>query len=89
MTVNLAISLAKKNLNIGFDPTLFTEKQIKAYFNNTSTLKPISKNLIDEIYKKKNFISKPFISLNKKITGESHVSKIKKIIKKMEIHKAD
>ena len=42
-----------KNLSIGFDPTLFTEKQLKVYFNNTSTLKPISKNLIDEIYKKK------------------------------------
>ncbi len=78
-----------KNLNIGFDPTLFTEKQLKIYFNNTSTLKPISKNLIDEIYKKKIITSKPFFSLNKKITGESHISKIKKIIKKMKIYKAD
>ena len=78
-----------KNLNIGFDPTLFTEKQLKVYFNNLSTLKPISENLIDEIYKKKITISKPFFSLNKKITGESHISKIKKIVKKMEMHKAD
>ena len=78
-----------KNLNIGFDPTLFTEKQLKVYFNNLSTLKPITENLIDEIYKKKITISKPFFSLNKKITGESHISKIKKIVKKMEIHKAD
>ena len=44
-----------KNLNLGFDPKLFTEKQLRVYFNNTSTLKPISKNLIDEIYKKKNY----------------------------------
>ena len=56
-----------KNLKIGFDPTLFTEKQLKVYFNNTSILKPISKNLIDEIYKKKITVSKPFFSLNQKI----------------------
>ena len=78
-----------KNLNIGFDPALFTQRQLKIYFNNKITLKPISKNLIDEIYKKKKSISKPFFSLNKKITGESHTSKIKKIIKKMNIYKAD
>ena len=32
-----------KNLNLGFDPKLFTEKHLKIYFNNTSILKPISK----------------------------------------------
>mgnify|MGYP001429122273 CR=1 FL=1 len=42
-----------KNLRLGFDPSLFTKKQLKIYFNNTSILKPISKNLIDEIYRKK------------------------------------
>ena len=78
-----------KNLNIGFDPALFTQRQLKIYFNNKITLKPISKNLIDEIYKKKIYISKPFFSLNKKITGESHTSKIKKIIKIMNKYKAD
>ena len=78
-----------KNLNIGFDPALFTQRQLKIYFNNKITLKPISKNLIDEIYKKKISISKPFFSLNKKITGESHTSKIKKIIKIMNKYKAD
>ena len=62
-----------KNLNLGFDPKLFTERQLKVYFNNTSILKPISKNLIDEIYKKKITISKPFFSLNKKITEESNI----------------
>ncbi len=78
-----------KNLNIGFDPALFTQRQLKIYFNNKITLKPISKNLIDEIYKKKIYISKPFFSLNKKITGEGHVSKIKKIIKIMNKYKVD
>ena len=78
-----------KNLNIGFDPALFTQRQLKIYFNNKITLKPISKNLIDEIYKKKKSISKPFFSLNKKITGEGHTSKIKKIIKIMNKYKAD
>ena len=78
-----------KNLKLGFDPSLFTRKQLKIYFSNTSILKPISKNLIDEIFKKKITKSKSFFSLNKKITGESHNSKIKKIIKKIKSYKAD
>ena len=78
-----------KNLKLGFDPKLFTEKQLKIYFKNTSILKPISKNLIDEIYRKKITKSREFFSLNEKITGESHNSKINKIIKKIKSYKID
>ena len=78
-----------KNMVLGFDPKLFTENQLKIYFNNTSILRPISKNLIDEIYKKKITTSKPFFFLSEKITGESYVSKINKVIKKIKSYKAD
>jgi len=42
-----------KNLTLGFDPGVFTTKQIKIYFNKSLKLKPLNKNLIDQIYKKK------------------------------------
>ena len=72
-----------RNLKLGFDPKLFTERQLKIYFNSLSILKPITHNLVDQICKKKKLKNKPFFVLNKKITGESHVSKIKKIVKKI------
>ena len=65
-----------KNLTLGFDPSLFTKKQINAYFGNLITLKPINKNLIDEIYQEKIYKTKPFFSLEDKIIGESYKSKI-------------
>ena len=77
------------NLKLGFDPNLFTERQLKIYFKNTSTLVPLSKNLVDQINKKRNIKNKPFFSMNQKIVGESHISKINKIIKKIVSYKAD
>ena len=68
-----------KNLNLGIDPTLFTSSQIKKFFLKNNKVTIIKKNLIDYISK---FITKtkyPFYSLNKKITGESHIHKISKI----------
>ena len=43
-----------KNLTLGFDPNIFTTKQIKIYFNKSLKLKALDKNLVDQIYKKKN-----------------------------------
>ena len=77
------------NLKLGFDPNLFTERQLKIYFKNTSTLVPLSKNLIDQINKKRDAQNKPFFSINKKIAGESHASKINKVLKKIISYKAD
>ena len=77
------------NLKLGFDPNLFTERQLKIYFKNTSTLIPLSKNLIDQINKKRNTKNKPFFSINKKIAGETYASKIKKVLKKIISNKAD
>ena len=78
-----------KNLSLGFDPQLFTRKYLSEYFNHSINLKPILKNLIDEIHKKKNTKTKSFFSLSDKVTGENHKSKINKITKILKSNKAD
>ena len=78
-----------KNLTLGFDPSLFTKKQINAYFGNLITLKPINKNLIDEIYQEKIYKTKPFFSLEDKIIGESYKSKINKISNILKLNRVD
>ena len=69
-----------KNLTIGLDPNLFTSDQIKRIFLKHNKIKEIGSNLIDLIHNKYQSQLKPFFSLNKKIVGESHLIKIKKII---------
>ncbi len=73
-------NLLKKKI-IGFDPKLFTSDQIKKFFLKNNEIKPIQSNLIEKIFKQKFSKSKPFFSLNEKIIGESHISKIKRIVK--------
>jgi len=78
-----------KNLTLGIDPKLFTNNQIKNFFLKNNKIKPINKNLIDEIKKQKNNLNNPFFSLNKNIVGESVNSKIKKISKYLKKNKSD
>ena len=78
-----------KNLTLGIDPKLFTNNQIKKYFLKNNKIKPINKNLIDEIKKQKNNLDVPFFSLNKNIVGESVNSKINKISKYLKKNKSD
>ncbi len=78
-----------KNCKLGFDPNLFTSGKLKLYFSNNIKLIPINENLIDEIYKDKQKKTKAFFSLSKKIIGESHQSKIKKIVNFLKINKTD
>ena len=68
-----------KNLTLGVDPKLFTNDQIKKFFLKNNKIKYINQNLIDEIKNEKIIKSKPFYSLEKKIVGEDHKSKIKRI----------
>ena len=68
-----------KNLVLGYDPSLFTKSQIKYYFGRSIKLKPIEKNLIDEIHVNKKIKPNIIFSLNSKIVGETTVSKINKI----------
>ena len=78
-----------KNLRLGIDPKLFTYKQLKRYFLKNNKIKFINENLIDQIKKPQKNSIYPFFSLNKKITGESSKSKIKKISDFLKKNKSD
>lgn len=77
-----------KNFNLGYDPKLFTSKLLNKYFINNN-LVSIDQNLVDEIYKFKEKKTKPFYSLDKKIVGEDHRSKISKVVRFLKNNKAD
>ena len=77
-----------KNLNLGYDPKIFTSKNLKINFLN-NILIPIKNNLVDQIFKFKEKKNKPFYSLEKKIVGESHNSKILRIVNYLKSNKAD
>jgi len=78
-----------KNLELGFDPSLFTRKQLNVYFNNSLILKPINKNLVDEIYKDKASKNKIFFSLTNKVAGKTFQSKINNVKNILKRNKAD
>ena len=78
-----------EKLTLGFDPSLFTNKQLNTYFGDSLRLKPINKNLIDEFYQVKITKTKPFYSLDNKITGQNYKSKINKISKILKLNKVD
>ena len=77
-----------KNYNLGYDPRLFTSKGLKKNFSYNNLI-PIHDNLIDQIFKFKEKITKPFYSLKKKIVGEIHHSKISKISNYLKLNKSD
>ena len=77
-----------KNYKLGYDPSLFTSTNLKNYFSNNSLIS-INENLIDQIFKFKEKKTKPFYSLKKKVVGETHQSKILKIINFLKLNKAD
>jgi len=67
----------KKKLNLGFDPKLFTEINLKSNFKDSCNLIPINDNPIDQIYNlKNNNRIKEFFNLNEKSVGESINSKL-------------
>ena len=77
-----------KNYNLGYDPSLFTNHTLKKYFIHNKLIS-INQNLIDEISKFNEKKTKPFYSLEKNIVGETHHSKISKVIKFLNSNKAD
>jgi Xaa-Pro aminopeptidase len=77
-----------RNYNLGYDPKLFTSKNLKNYFANNNLIS-INKNLVDQIFNYKNKKNKPFYSLKKNITGETHQSKILKVANFLKSNKAD
>jgi len=78
-----------KNLKFGYDPSLFTAKNLMIYFKDSFKLKPIKKNLIDNIYPLKKQKIKKFFSIKKDVVGESYKSKLNKISKILKKQKSD
>ena len=78
-----------RNLKLGFDPSLFTKRNLNLNFGSSLKLIPIKNNLVDEIYKNRVPKKKIFYSLMKKNVGESHKSKINKICDILRLKKAD
>ena len=68
----------RKKIKIGFDPKLYSEKQLNFLFKiKNVVLQPINENLIDIIWSKKpTDIIKPFFSISKKNAGQSSQKKI-------------
>ena len=77
-----------KNYNLGYDPSLFTNYTLKKYFIHNKLIS-INQNLIDEISKFNEKKTKPFYSLEKNIVGETHQSKISKVINFLHSNNAD
>ena len=75
--------LKGKKLSIGFDPNLFTEKSLFIFFGkNKLKFKPIFRNLIDEIWKRKIEKNKcKFYLMPNRAVSEKYQSKINKILK--------
>ena len=83
--------LKGKKLSIGFDPNLFTERSLFIFFGkNKFTLKPISQNLIDIIWKRKKIKNKnKFYLLPNEAISENYILKIIKISKYLKKKKSD
>ena len=83
--------LKGKKLTIGFDPDLFTEKSLFVLFGkNVSKFKPISGNLIDEIWIRKTKKNEnKFYLLPNGVVGQKYQSKINKISNYLKKKKSD
>ncbi len=78
-----------RNITLGFDPNLFTYKQLSYFFGGRLKLKPIKENFIDRIFKKNQLKVKPFYSIPNGVVGESHYKKINLVSKYLQNMKAD
>ena len=81
----------KKKITFGFDPNLFSRKQLKFLFKIKNVkLKPVVINLIDKVWKNKpKDRIKPFYSISSKNSGLSVQKKIKLIKRTILKEKAD
>ena len=80
-----------KKLLIGFDPNLFTDKSLFIFFGkNKFKFKPIFKNLIDKIWRRKIGINRnKFYLLPNKAVSEKYHFKINKICRYLKKKKSD
>jgi Xaa-Pro aminopeptidase len=83
--------LKNKKIKIGYDPKLFTKKDLNFFFGKTECIfEPIKRNLIDDIWIRntKNSNQKFYI-LPRQSVGQSHTQKINQIVSNMIKKKAD
>ena len=80
-----------KNIKLGFDPKLHTGGSLNRLFGSSKIkLKPIDKNLIDAIWKrKKNRNIKPFFLIKDNDAGANVKDKLNTVIKMIKKNKAD
>ena len=78
-----------KKLTIGLNPKLFTSDQIKKIFLRNNKIKLINSDLILQNLRKKKQDKKYFFSISKDICGESHLSKINKVLNSLQKLKAE
>ena len=78
-----------KNLTLGIDSKLLTSSQVKSYFSKYNKIKIIGSNLIDKIKMFPLKKSRPFYSLDNKIVGQSHFSKLTNIAIYLQKKKSD
>ena len=83
--------LKRKKILIGFDPRLFTKKTLNTFFAKTTCkFKPINKNLVDSIWKRKKIKNKfNFYKLPKISVGQNYKSKINDVVSNLKIVGAD
>ena len=83
--------LKKKKLSIGFDPKLITKNLLYLFFGKTRcSFKPLEKNLVDEIWKRKvPSIKKKYFKLPEKSVSESYNLKVNRISNYLKKRKAD
>ena len=81
----------KKKLNLGFDPKLHTKNSLNKLFKNSFIkLKPVNKNLIDLLWKrKKDSINKPFYLIKDRDAGLGLENKLAKLSKIIKLNKVD
>ena len=78
-----------KKLTIGLNPKLFTSDQIKKIFLKNNKIKLINSDLISQNLSRKKKDKKYFFSISKEICGESHLSKINKVLNSIKKLKAE
>ncbi len=84
----LPYQILSSGLNLGFDPMVFTSRNLKYYFRNKNKLIPIKTSLINS-NTLQNFKSQKFYSLKPEMVGETVNNKIKRLIKILKKDRSD
>ena len=84
----LPYQILSSRLNLGFDPTVFTSRNLMYFFRHKIKLTPINKKLLNSDILK-DHTSRKFYSLNPKVVGETVNSKIKRLIQILKKDRSD